>query len=423
MKEGHKAQAPLAAANIAVNNALDVEFYKLFAYEPRKNIKWMIEENHFESVGHSYLVVYGMLVGMFAITIDPEFEVLPKIAGWGGEEQRLRRERHEGFYWRSNVRVPATGLRHIYEGQARFIQLQFLSNARGTPLACEDLRKDGYFGELYSEAFEAFLQLAEAEWPSHMDDPLIGLFLLVCDIAINPTRGFPMDVRSFEDLILDVDVGTRFTHLCHAVRDLPHLKMAITNYSKEEYMAVSQELAGKTGYDHPMFGLKTVLDWLGQAPGLADLMEEQRTFQYKPDNLPIRVFLSHYVALSKDKFDHPEFFCWPGAHMAGDKVTLAKREIWLRHLSLFSDRGDKRGVYPRRWPNRSEEAVMDTFQRFYSAMALYDLTRQWILKDGPFTYNFEWLSDKLDAFAAEAWGSDSFQKIYGVSLKDFEIVQ
>lgn len=423
LREGHSAQAKLASANTAVNNALDVEYYKSFAYEPRKNIRWMIEETHFESVGHNYSIVYGQLVGMIADTIDPEFKILPNISGWDAEVQRLNAIQHEGFYWRSPVRLPVTGMRAIYEGQARFIQLQFLNNTQSEPLSCTNLRDMGYFSGIYVEAFECFLKLAEAEWPEQMDDPLIGLFLLICDLSINPTRGLPLEVTSFEDLILDVDVGVRFTRLCLSVKDLPHLKQSITEYSKEEYIAVSEELTETAGYDHPMEGLNAVLKWLEKAPGLPKLMEEYRTFEYDSMNLPIRVFLSHFVALCRDKIEHPEFFCWPGIYMAGEKNKKDVRDIWLRHLSLFSDRGDKEGVYPRKWPNRADTAVIDTFQRFYGTMALFDLTRQWLLKDGPFVCDFRWLSDNHDQTDAEVWGNETFKKVYGVILDDFEIVQ
>ena len=423
LNEGHDAQAKLASANTAVNNAIDVEYYKAYAYEPRKNIQWMIKENHFESVGHTYSVVYSQLVGMIASTIDPDFNVLPKISGWDTELQRLKTAQHEGFYWRSPVRLPATGMRAIYEGQARFIQLQFLNNTQEEPPSCADLRNMGYFAGIYVEAFERFLELAGAEWPEHLDDPLVGLFLLVCDLSINPTRGLPLEVTSFEDMILDVDVGVRFTRLCLSVKELPHLKQSITEYSKEEYIAVSEKLTEAAGYDHPMEGLNAVLKWLEKAPGLSKLMEEYRTFEYEPMNLPIRLFLSHFVALCQDKVKHPEFFCWPGVYMAGDKSNNDIREIWLRHLSLFSDRGDKEGVYPRSWPNRAEKAVIDSFQRFYGAMALYDLTRQWLLKDGPFVCDFRWLTENYDQGHAEAWGNATFKQVYGVTLDDFEIVQ
>lgn len=420
--EGHAAQSKLALANIAVNNALDVEYYKAFAYAPRENIHWMIEDDHFESVGHCYFVVYGQLVGMLADVVDPEFRALPRISEWDSELQRLKAEKCEGFYWRSPVHLPATGMRAIYEGQARFSQLQFLSRTQPRPLSCVTLREQGYLSGIYVEAFEQFLDLAAIEWPERLDDPAIGLFLLVCDLAINPTRGMPLEVLRFETLIADVDVGVRFTRLCLGVKELPHLKRAITDYSREEYIAVSAELAGITGYDHPMEGLEAILKWRDSASGLERLMEEYRRFEYEPTNTPIRVFLSHFVALCLDKFEHPEFFCWVGAHMAGSNKQEATQAIWLRHLSLFSDRGDKEGVYPRMSPNRSKNAVMKTFRQFYSWMALYDLTRQWLLQDGPFVCDYRWLFENYDQGQADAFGNESFKSAYGVTLKEFEIL-
>ncbi|MCZ4365520.1 hypothetical protein [Sulfitobacter dubius] len=277
----------------------------------------MIKENHFLSAGHNYFIVFSQLVGMIADTIDPEFKVLPDPSAWDAEVQRLNAAQHEGFYWGSPVGLPATGLRAIYEGQARFIQLQFLHNTHQEPLPCTELRDMGYFSGIYVEAFERFLELADAEWPERMNDPLIGLFLLICDLLINPTRGLLLDVTSFENLILDVDVGVRFTRLCFVLRELPHLKQSITDYSKEEYITVSEELTENAGYDHPMEGLNAILKWLEEASGLPKLMEEYRTFKYGPTYLPIRVFVSHFVALCQDKIQRPEFFCWPGTYLAG----------------------------------------------------------------------------------------------------------
>ncbi|MCZ4365521.1 hypothetical protein [Sulfitobacter dubius] len=97
--------------------------------------------------------------------------------------------------------------------------------------------------------------------------------------------------------------------------------------------------------------------------------------------------------------------------------------MWLRHLSLYSDRGDKEGVYPRNWPHRSEEAVLDTFQRFYGTIPLYDLTRQWLLKDGPFVCDFQWLYENYEQTRTEAWGNDTFMQVYGGTLDDFKIVK
>jgi hypothetical protein len=240
---------------------------------------------------------------------------------------------------------------------------------------------------------------------------------------MNPTRGLPLDIKIFENFIRDVDVGVRFTLLCEVVSELPHLKQAIIEYSKDEYVSVSEELTERAGYDQPIMGLTAVREWLNKAPGLPKLMREYETFDYDLANLPIRVFLSHFVAFYGDKLEHPEFFCWAGTYMSGQRSMADPQALWLRHLSLFGDRGDRHGVYPRQRPNRSEEAVKKTFNRFFGTMALYDLTRQWILKDGPFVCDFAWLSENYDQTRAEAWGNDTFKQIYGVTLDEFEIVQ
>lgn len=423
LREGHAAQAKLASANTAVNNALDVEYYKTYALSPRENIKWMIEQKHFESIGHGYIIVYGQLIGMLADTIDEDYVALPNMERWDTEHMRLNTEKVEGFYHGSPVHLPAVGMRAIYEGQARFIQLQFLDGAREQPLSCAEWRDQGFLSGIYVEAFEAFLKLTESDWPDRLDGPLTALFLLVCDLAINPTRGIPFDVETFEDFILDVDVGVRFTRLCYAVKELPHLKNAIKDYSKKEYIAVSSELTKHAGYDHPMAALQAICDWVIEAPGLSKLMDEYRTFEYSQTNLPIRVFLSHFVALCNDKLKKPEFFCWAGIYMSNQREMKDVQEVWLRHLSLFSDRGDKNGVYPRKWPNRSEKNIKETFERFYGTMALYDLTRQWLLKDGPFVCDFHWLSENYDQSQADEWGNNSFKQVFDVGLDEFEIVQ
>lgn len=422
LREGNSAQAKLANANIAVNNALDVEYYKSYAYSPKQTVAWLVNQQHFESIGHGYHIAYGQLLSMLSAAIDPDFLVLPNAKNWDEQFARLNREQHEGFYWGSPVHVPPVGLHAIYEGQARFVQLQFLNAARLKPPSCQDWREMGYLSGIYLEAFEQFLALSKSDWPENINDPIIGLFLLICDLAINPTRGFTLDIESFEDFIIDVDVGVRFTRLSLAVANLPHLKTAICSYSREEYVAVSEQLTAEVGYDHPIAALEAVALWVDLSPGLNRLMSEHKTFEFELTNLPIRVFFSHFVSFARDKLVRPEFFCWPGAWMVGAGVGDQTMELWLRHLSLFSDRGDKPGVYPRKWPDRDEKAVKVMFEQFYGTMSLYDLTRQWILKDGPFICNFEWLSENYSQEHADVWANDSFQQVYGVKLSDFEIL-
>lgn len=422
IREGASAQTELADANIAINNALDVEYYKLFAMSPKSKARLLFSQQHFESVGHCYHIAYGQLLGMISSLIDPDWDFIPNAPSWDEEFKRLEVGRHEGFYHGSPMRVPPLGLHAIYEGQARFSQLQFLDGTQAEPLSAATWRDMGYLDGVYVEAFETFLKLSKSSWPNNLRDPLVSVFLLICDMAINPTRGLPLEIEYFEDFISDVDVGVRFALLCQALAELSHLKVAVTDHSREEYIQVSAELAARVGYDQPLRGLAVIADWLEKHPRVHDLMEEYRTFEFEKVNLPLRVFFSHFLAFSRDRFAHPEFFCWPGIWKTSATSKADVAALWLRHLSLFSDRGEKPGVYPRRWPGRSDTATRSMFESFYGSMALYDLTRQWILQEGPFICDYKWLYENYSQEKADAWADDTFSQVYGLKLADFEIL-
>lgn len=421
LAEGHSGEKDLADANVAINNALDVEYYKIWAMWPQQKARTLFAQQHFECVGHCYHIAVGQLLGMVSYEIDPNFEFIPNGDAWEDNFRRLTQNRTEGFYHGSPLRVPPIGLHAIYEGQARFIQLQFLDRTQESPISTEIWRKEGYLSGIYIEAFEAFLNLSNSEWPSDLRGSLAGVFLLICDISINPTRGFPLDIKCFEDFISDVDVGVRFTYLCQALGELPHLKSAITEFSRKEYIAVAEELTTRVGYDHPLSALRELADW-SKRPAVKKLMDEHKTFEFEKANLPIRVFLSHFFSFSADRLAHPEFFCWPGVWKTSGGTRPNRKEVWLRHLSLFTDHKNKPGVYPRRWPGRSEKAVKDTFNSFYGSMAIYDMTRQWILQEGPFACDYRWMFEIYSQERAEDWADDSFQQVYGVSLADFTIL-
>ena len=55
-------------------------------------------------------------------------------------------------------------------------------------------------------------------------------------------------------------------------------------------------------------------------------------------------------------------------------------------------------------------------------MALYDLTRQWILHDGSFDLDYRWMMENYDPDAVRSWANDGFMQTYGLKLDDFEIV-
>lgn len=407
----------LAEANIAVNNALDIEFYKFFAHSPNLSSQ-LKQTQHFESVGHSYRIAYGNTLMALLQSCDLEPNSLPDPERWQAEFDRLMLTRHEGFYHGSPITCGNVGLHAILEGQARFIQLQFLA-ASGGPLTYAVYAADGYLSGIYGDAFTEFLRLSESEPPEKIDSPLVGLFLLICDLSINPTRGFPLDIERFEDFISDVDPGARFALLCQAAREHPEVKQAIHAYTSDEYAFVSRVLTDRCGYDHPFLALQAVISLSETAAGQA-LMAEWASFEYSTRNLPIRVMTSHFVDFCRSKLTHPHFFCWAGKALALGDTTQAFQELFLRHLSLFTDRADTEQIFTRAFAGREGTALKRTLDTFMASTVLYDLTFQWILQDGPFRYDFQSLTGNVRNEAMETWAKNGFKAAFGHHPDDFE---
>jgi hypothetical protein len=413
----------LASANIAINNALDIEFYKIFAIDPNQSEE-LFNNQHFECVGHSYSIAYGHLIGMLAESFDENYSHFPDMRTWDNELLRLRSVEFEGFYHGSTIRRGPVGLHAIFEGQARFIQLQFLSSGSASALTCNDFRNQGFLSGVYVEAFESFLSITQTKWPSKVDDPLIGLFLLICDISINPTRGFPLPVVSFEDFILDVDPGIRFGRLCRAVIDChPEVCGMIINYSRDEYIDVAELLTNVCGYDHPLDAAKAVIELSEKLPALEEVMSEYTTFRYHLGNLPVRLIFSHFISFSHDKLAHPEFFCWAGIWKSGERISKETEEIFLRNLSLFADKADDDGIFIRNFPGKDAEGLKQTYNAFYGYIMMYDLAKQWILGEGPFTYDYEWLTQNSDKGELEKLAKEMFEATFGIHPDEIEILK
>jgi hypothetical protein len=406
-------------ANIIVNNAMDIGFYKLLSYDPM-SAKDLVQDPYFECVGHSYCIAYGQLIAMLTATFDREFQHFPDARIWDEEFPKLTAERHLGFYHGSKIMLAPVGLQALFEGQARFCQLQYLAFGASQSLTCEYLRTHGYLSGIYITAFEVFLKITKSDWPARIDDPLVGLFLLLCDLALNPSRGFPLQIANYRNFITDVDPGIRFVQLCKVIgNEHPDLRKTITEYSREEYIRVSEILTNSCGYDHPMRTLEEVVRWPQTVPEIKAVMTEQDTFNFEIKNLPIRVLFSHFLKFSSDKLKHPEFFCWPGAWMAGSRTSEAIQTLFLTHLSLFSDKEDDDGVFPRIFPGKDPKNIKKTFDVFFGNNILYDLVQQWILNDGPFDYDLSWLSQAYTNEEMANAAKDSFKHLFGVSPDDF----
>lgn len=414
---------PLGLANVVVNNQFDFDAFRRITFSPQAR-EAVANDPLFESMGHALRVTYGNVVHLLSVVADPAYEVLPNPESWRDAVAALGATKEEGYYYGSPLKVYPLGSRQIMEGQARFAQIQYLHFASGKRLDWDAFHSIGMpGGAVYRDAFDLFLRQANLEWPKRIDDPVVALFLLICDMAINPGAGFPFSVRHPKSFIEDADPGTRFMFLASAVRMFcPEVSGAIKNYSRAEYEEVSEKLAAALKIDSPLSIARTVASWPSSCRGFSALSFERETFDFNPVNLPIRVMLSHFVALMADKNERPEFFCWPGAWMAGERVSENEALLFDKHSVLFVDRSGDSGVFPRLQAGKDQALVQSTFQSFFGSVATYDLTRQWIIEPGPFQFPFGWLVERAKEDEMKEFGGGAFEHIYGVSIDSFEIL-
>lgn len=418
--------ALVASANSVVNNVMDLEFFRALILNPER-LRDMVKNKYFESVGHSFNITYSILLQVLETTFGGEdLPFLPRYNKWVGVIKDLA-EREVGFYhYGSDIILPPISGLSLLEGQARFIQLQFLEFASfkfDRPLKLEDYARQGYLDDVYGEAFKYFISSTDSEFPSSVDDPLVGLFLLVCDLSLNPGVGFPFDITDFERFPLEANPSIRFAVFCNAVKnDCSHLKTYLKDYSRDEYFYASSELAQSCGYHSPREILDELNKWVDKEPTMHALMKEQKIFDFNKENQPVRVIFSHFLKFSQDKLEVPEFFCWSG-RFRHTHADARYNEIWLRNLSLFTDKADDNGIYPRLREGVNHENLMNTLNNFYGNSINYDLTRQWTLHDGIFKYDFAWLTEKFTQDEVRDKAKWLFENLYGISPDDLEKIK
>ena len=86
---------------------------------------------------NSYRIAYGHILAILASTFDRDWRMLPDPRPWSDAFAALRDAKTPGYFWGSEVHIPPLGAYQIFEGQARFTQLQYLYFGCGGRLTWE----------------------------------------------------------------------------------------------------------------------------------------------------------------------------------------------------------------------------------------------------------------------------------------------
>jgi hypothetical protein len=413
--------------NRILNNWHDIKYAKKFILD-NKNIHEIIKDKRFFlSVGHSFHILWSSAINIIAASIDPKYNFLPKVNEWSAEFKRLENEKVQGFVVDEGLTISSLGTRAIFEGQARFNQLQYLAIALDNKYTYSDFEDVGMLKGIYVEAFNLFLNITGIDKPTDLNNSIIGLFLLVCDIAINPSDGFPYEIFHYESFIISNDPGLRFTMLCLAIKEKKtKWSNAVIDYSTREYENLSEELSKVIVCHPPLWGSAVIMNWVKENETVQILLEEERQMKFSPENLSVRLFLSKYMRFQEDKLIYPNIFCWTGKSMTKEVSTEINLEIveklFNKHRALFiDDIGDE--IKPMLFDGYSEKNVIDTFQSFYTYNTIYDMINKWIVENGEFTYDYQWLTTKGSDQEMKDWIRNNFKNVFHIYPEELNILK
>lgn len=410
-----------ALLNSIVNNTMDFELYKLWLLKPDRS-EDIFNDDYFESAGHCFNIVYSNLLPQIAEIIDPDLTIINKHDYWEEEFSKLREERITGYYYGSPIMNRKIGIIELFEGQACFNQMQFLSNLRIKGCSLEDFKAAGMLHGVYGKAFDLYIDLTGFEYPQSVLSSTVSLFLLICDLSINPVEGFPCDIEDFPNFVNHADPGIRFMLLCFAANKIGgSLCNEIKEHSKTEYLKLSYELLDAAGLKQISEGWDVITTWGDNIEGLKELMAEHQEFNFNKEYSMLRILLSSFVSFTEDKKNNPEFFCWPGYWKTHSSVGDNVQSLWLRNLSLFSDKEHDDGIFIRYFEGKSSANLRNTLNEFFGSNLICELSRQWVLNDGPFSFNFNWLSESITETEWKEWADYIFEKQYGVKISSIDI--
>ena len=408
--------------NIIVNNWMDVEFsYALLNYP--ENAQRVCSNKYFLSIGHAIQIHLGGTVGLLAACFDKDFDVLSNIKEWEDNFRELRERRVRNYFPGSQIIVPPLGIHSILEGQARFQELQFLYLAADRKITWDGFRVMGLMEPLYTRAFESFLVATGLEYPSNPISLSVHLFMVLCDIALNPDSGYPNDITDYERFLEDISPGIRFLRAAAVIRRSPHLKNRLVNLTKDEYQEVVTEICQQLHWKTPQQTAATIMEMWERTEVPQELERENKNGEFRYDNMPIRFYYANHLNLMHDKAKNPEFFCWPAKHL----VVEPNQSVELRPIGVGSRRPPivancmVGGVEENLPQIKNPDARVRVISTFFQWQIYYDVVRQWIAKDGRFSFNYRWFDPGYTELDYMNWVKNSFQQNFGFDFGEIEL--
>ena len=288
----------------------EIEYGATFMFSPRTVIYLLKTAKFYESIGHSMLLLYLNSIAALARIVDRDYHGLPPALDWIDLYESFIQTVKPGFSPLEIIDVPL-GMKELQEAQARLSELQYLDLSY-QPISWAELKKGKKLSGIYGAALNYYFKHSNLSEPTSVHDPKINLFLLLCDIALNPDEGYPNPISNDGNFVYRTHPGIRFMKLCKILSENQEVLKILENLSLKSYEAVCEIFCRKAGWATPIEVFERVLSLFAKIEGLEELNSKEDSGDFGEMDVPLWFFLSQHRSFLETKSQVPHFFCWSG---------------------------------------------------------------------------------------------------------------
>jgi hypothetical protein len=364
----------------------------LLLWPSRANQLLQVNPRFFSSLGESLLLFQISTVAGLSRIFDQDYRGLPCAKTWLDLLEDFVKSERQFFLPYQLFEVPV-GMGHIMEGQARLIELQYRTLAV-SDMSYSEAKERSFLSGVYSVAFEFFLQATGLPTPADFDEASVNLFLLVCDIALNPSAGYPDDIDPRRDFVRDYHPGMRFVRLCDEVKQCHAILDEVEKVGRSSYLNASQRLCSKLKWADPVSAAERCLAAGRKMTGYAQMRRQFEECDFGAEHVPVRFYMGSHLEFLERKIECPHFFCWPARFLAITKGQEQEAFAFQAMLSWsappFVTSSFKSGVDATNLEFGDPQKRHRFGTNYFATIALYDMVRQWISNRGKFRFDYSW---------------------------------
>lgn len=407
-------------------NWMDIELSSTIIHHRPYLISILYSNPYFSSIGTSVLRHYVQVYASLEPVLKDNFNQLPKVSEWVNVGNEASKKRLPDFS--EDKREFSTDISHlgfgafeIMEGQARLSEIQCLSAFTYDKFDWKASLNFNLLSGLYGKVFKYFISKTELSWPNKSFDPTIGLFLLACDIALNPNEIYPLKHFDPYTLIKSTNPCLRFEMITNSISKLKSSCLDKFKYNDTTYRRVSDLICDDIGEIPPYHTFNLIISLFEKIPEARSILNGAPDTIYDFPSIPFKFYFWKHYSFMKDKAKHPAHFCWIGPCLT--KILFFYRQPYIRNFPpLMSPSLNEEIMATHSFLGSKDREIKGELNDYLMSQLMNDLIRQWIAKPGKFATSYDWITPRAPQSFWTSIMKKFFENSFGFSIESVQVL-